>query len=73
MSWTTFGLTPTGCKYTSYDFQSLQSSLKCSLPTSYTSIDRSLFGRHTQTMTPAAVPIKNEEKKAKKVSRHRAK
>lgn len=34
---------------------------------------RFLFGRHTQTMTAATVPIRNEERKAKKMSRLRGK
>ena len=32
---------------------------------------RFLFGRHSQTMTTAAVPVRNEERKSKKVSRIR--
>lgn len=32
-----------------------------------------LFGRHSQTMSPAAIPAKNEDRKSKKVSRLRSK
>lgn len=32
-----------------------------------------LYGRHSQTMTTAAIPPKNEERKAKKISRVRGK